>query len=377
MKHILTLSLFLAFSTKIIVAQPTEFTDFENFTSGSNFTQASWATAGFSVPWVNGFDVNRGIIDNTYFKSGSNSLRIFYPKDKYGTANTGAQAPLMVPGLNEYFMSYNVRFSDNFSWGSTSEGGKLPGLGGGARCSGCQVCTGSNGFTARLMWRTGGKTVIYLYHLDKVNPPCGDNYEIMVGGKNLVFQKGVWYKISQRVKVNSTTNHDGEVEMWINDQHAQIKLYNGTLVDKLSGIQFVSNGDKVDALYFSTFHGGGDASWNSTTDCYTWFDDIVISTKQSDVVSTTTVLEDFEMNNRIAEIFPQPLKVGKEASVPNTLPNSTIEWIDMKGNVVAKTQVSSEKKITTPILPSGTYILKYLQNNSFSSLKVIVDSDNR
>lgn len=278
---------FTSSSARIAHAQPAASTDFEQFSNEANFTRASWEAAGFSVPWVNGFNANRGSIDNTQFHSGNYSLRMFYPKGKFGTGNSGGQAPLMVPPLLEYFASYQVRFSNDFSWGSASEGGKLPGLSGGGRCSGCASCSGSNGFTARLMWREDGKAVLYLYHMNKENPGCGDSFDIVVEGKNLVFQKGVWYRISQRVKANTGNEKNGEVEMWINNEQAQIKLHNGSLVDKLTGIQFVNNGDKVDALYFSTFHGGSNSNWAPANDSYIWFDDITISSKLSDVINTT------------------------------------------------------------------------------------------
>ncbi|MBO9700099.1 MAG: T9SS type A sorting domain-containing protein [Sporocytophaga sp.] len=349
-------------------------TDFEQFSKGSYFTKADWQSAGFTVPWVNGFDVNRAIIDDAFSKSGSNALRLFYPKGQFGTANTGGQAPLMVPPHDEYFISYYVRFSDDFSWGTSSEGGKLPGLAGGDRCSGCATCTGSNGFTARLMWRAEGKAVIYLYHLNKVSPPCGDNYDIVIDGKTLNFEKGQWYKISQRVKVNSGVNKDGEVEMWINDKHAQIRLYNGALVDKLSGIQFVSNGDKVDALYFSTFHGGSTADWAPLVDSYIWFDDIVISTSLSDVVNGT-VTSNMQSNTSIdkLEIFPVPVKQNEIVYIPEVIGNTSIEWIDMMGKVLTSSAVQNGGIVVAPSINKGVYLIRYASQNEIFVKRIMVE----
>ncbi|GAL86851.1 polysaccharide lyase polysaccharide lyase family 14 protein [Sporocytophaga myxococcoides] len=348
-------------------------TDFEQFSKGSFFTRSQWQSAGFTVPWVNGFDANRAVIDGEYSKSGSNALRLYYPKGQFGTANTGGQAPLMVPPQDEYFISYYVRFSEDFSWGTNSEGGKLPGLAGGGRCSGCATCTGSNGFTARLMWRTNGKAVIYLYHLNKVNPPCGDNYDIVVDGKTLYFEKGQWYKISQRVKVNTGTNKDGEVEMWINDQHAQIKLYNGSLVDKLSGIQFVSNGDKVDALYFSTFHGGSTTDWAPLVDSYVWFDDIVISTKVTDVVNGTVTSNWQTSGSNNSGISPIPVKQNEVVYVHGVAENSTIEWIDMMGKVFAKSMVDKGGIVFVPPVNNGIYLIKYFDRNEVVMKRIVVE----
>jgi|GEM_PF-5255302 hypothetical protein len=354
-------------------AQIVGYADFEQFSSGTNFTRAHWQSAGFTVPWVNGFDANRAMIDGAHAHSGSKSLRLYYPKGQFGTANTGGQAPLMVPPQDEYFASYYVRFSEDFSWGTTSEGGKLPGLAGGSRCSGCATCTGSNGFTARLMWRPGGKAVIYLYHLDKVNPPCGDNYDIVVDGKTLYFEKGKWYKISQRVKVNSGTNKDGEVEMWINDQHAQIKLYSGTLVDKLSGIQFVSNGDKVDALYFSTFHGGNSAEWAPMVDSYIWFDDIVISTNLADVVQGTVTSVQHTATDVSSRIVPVPVKQQGFLLVPDVPEYSVVEWIDITGRLVTSSIVQTRGQVQVPYLDKGIYIIRYKRENEQVTNRVVVE----
>ena len=76
-------------------------------------------------------------------------------------------------------MSYYLKFSDNFSWGTTSYGGKLPGLAGGASCSGGQMCDGTNGWSARFMWRGGGKLILYLYDMLKTDK-YGEDHQLYV-----------------------------------------------------------------------------------------------------------------------------------------------------------------------------------------------------
>lgn len=357
-----------------IFGQIVESTSFEEFADKTNFTKSSWQTAGFSVPWVNGFDQNRGMVDDSYAVTGSKSLRLFYPKGQFGTSNSGGQASLTVAPRDEYFISYYVRFSDDFSWGNTSEGGKLPGLAGGARCSGCATCTGTNGFTARLMWRQGGKAVVYLYHLNKQQPPCGDNYEIFVDGKNFNFQKGKWHKVSQRVKVNTGTNKNGEVEMWIDDKQTQLKLYDGTFVDKLTSIQFVNNGDKVDALYFSTFHGGSNSGWAPTVDSYIWFDDVVISSRQSDVLYKITSLEENStLNDQNFSPSPNPIKVGQNVKLSNHTNNNALIWLNSIGEEVAQTIIFDQNYSQAPNLPSGLYYIKFDSHNNQVVKKIIIE----
>lgn len=162
---------------------------------------------------MNGFDQSRAFIDDAYARSGSKSLRVLFPADGVGPGPSGVQVPLAVSPADEYYVSYWLRFSDNFSWGGTSEGGKLPGLAGGSNCSGCNTCDGTNGFSARLMGRPSGRAVLYLYHMDKTNT-CGDNFDFKANNDNIIyFQKCQWYNITERVKVNSGSNNDGEVEL--------------------------------------------------------------------------------------------------------------------------------------------------------------------
>ena len=248
--------------------------NFEGAEAGQQFIEKSWSKIeGISVEWVDGFDQGRTIIDSSISHSGKNSLRILYPSAGVGPDESGAQVPLKFTPSNQYYVSYWMRFSDNFSWGTTQFTGKLPGLGAGKNCSGCQICDGTNGFTARLLWRKDGKLVLYLYHMDKVNQ-CGDDFDLFdEKGKPFFVNKGEWINVIERVKVNSENKADGEVQIWLNGKEAINK----------SGIKFVTNSDKVDNLYFSTFFGGSGPGWEPGVDCYTWFDDIVISTNPEDI----------------------------------------------------------------------------------------------
>jgi hypothetical protein len=124
------------------------------------------------------------------------------------------------------------------------------------------------------MWGKEGKLVLYLYHMDKKNR-CGDSHDLLDENK-MPFraERGEWIHVAERVKVNSQSNHDGEVQLWLNGVEAINK----------SGIKFVTNGDKVDLLYFSTFFGGSEPGYRPGEDCHIWFDDIKISTNKSDVL---------------------------------------------------------------------------------------------
>lgn len=240
-------------------------TGFENGADESPYTQNSWIADGFAVPWVQGFGEGRAHVDTAQAYTGNKSLRITYPAGTYLPGPNGAQAPLTFTPRDEVYISYRLRFSDNFDWGGTNEGGKLPGLAGGDYCSGGDSCNGTNGFSARFMWRPGGRAVLYLYHMDKPHT-YGEDMQLTTGSGDVYFQKGQWYQIIERVKINTGNNYDGEVQVWINGEQALLR----------TNIRFVNNGDQVDTLYFSTFHGGNDASWAPSVDCHVWYDDMRI-----------------------------------------------------------------------------------------------------
>ena len=367
-----TATLLFLLSIQILHAQPLEQASFESFADEEVFTQSSWTAEGFSVPWVNGFNQTRAHIDNAYAHSGSKSLRIFFPQGQFGPDNSGGQAPLMVPSASQYYISYWVRFSDNFSWGTTSEGGKLPGLAGGGRCSGCATCTGSNGFSARLMWRQGGKAVLYLYHMDKTTT-CGDNLNLqLTAGVDFVFQKGQWYQIIERVKVNTGNNKDGEVELWINQQPAL----------SVNGIRFVNNGDKVDALYFSTFHGGSTAAWAPTVDSYIWFDDIMITSNPADIFTTLSIADKsnqskFIKSNEEVKLYPQPMKAGEAFTIELVSGSNTLmsmEWLDIYGRSISyKDAAPNAVQQHVPDMEKGFYILKIQLEDGVIVKKVYVE----
>ncbi len=246
-------------------------TDFEQYAAGTNYTGTQWTSDGFAPRWLQGTE--RTMVDDHIAYSGQKSLRIFYPAGKYGPAETGTQTPLQLSPKREYYASYRVRFSEDFSWGTTQFGGKLPGLTAGANCSGCQICTGSNGFSARFMWRPGGRAALYLYHMDKPTACGEDHYLEYPNGDPVYFQRGQWMHIAQRVKINTGSNHDGEVEVWVNGQKVLL----------LEGLRFVTDGSLIDNFYISTFHGGDTPNWAPAIDSYMWIDDLVVADQYEEV----------------------------------------------------------------------------------------------
>lgn len=274
-------------------------THFESVEAGKSFTLESWQNEGFTTgTWDNGLK-SRTLIDSAYSVSGKKSLRVEYPQGGVGPQETGAQVELKFTPRDEAYMSYWMRFSDNFSFGTTSKGGKLPGLSGGDNCSGDDNCDGTNGFSARFMWRNDGQIVLYLYHMDKP-AKWGEDYPLKYeDGSNVVFERGTWHKIEERVKINSSGDaYDGEVQAWVD----------GKEVLSLKGLRFTNNGDKVDKLYFSTFHGGNEETWAPTETCHIWFDDIRIGTDK-DEISNVKPIGPAEVPNDMFLVYKKGNKV--------------------------------------------------------------------
>lgn len=239
--------------------------DFELPASGDGFTESDWMAYGLAgIRHVTAPE--RASVDSAVAHDGKQSLKVFFPEFSVGPSQGGHQAGILLEPAEQYYLSYWLRFDENFSWGGTDHGGKLPGLAQGDLCSGGQVCDGTNGFTVRYMWREDGAAVLYLYHMDKPHR-WGEDFPLLSTDKTpLFFEPGEWIHLVQRVRVNTEDQANGEVQAWINGDEAL----------NLAGLRFVTGDRKVDTFYVSTFHGGNTASWGPLNDSYLWIDDIRI-----------------------------------------------------------------------------------------------------
>ena len=91
-------------------------TDFESQAFGTTYTKDIWQNDGFKTEtWDNGL-ADRTMIDTATAVSGKKSLRISYLKGQFGPGPDGCQIALLFNPRNELYMSYWLKFSDNFSW---------------------------------------------------------------------------------------------------------------------------------------------------------------------------------------------------------------------------------------------------------------------
>lgn len=240
--------------------------NFDNFMVNEALTRSKLNQMGIQTSnWDNGLAQRTLIVPD----STGNELEIFYPQGSYGSKQTGTQVEINLVASDEYYMEYNFRFDENFSWGSEHRGGKLPGITGGDRCNPNFHCTGENGFSARFMWRYDGYGELYLYHTQKPGSYGETIPFIYPSGERVQFERGREYNIKEYVKLNSSPEvSDGQVIVWIDDQ----------IVVNKDNLHFISNEQQIDTFFFSTFHGGSNASWAPENDSYLYIDDITVAT---------------------------------------------------------------------------------------------------
>ncbi|MDI4644549.1 carbohydrate-binding protein [Cohnella hashimotonis] len=329
---------------------------FERPARGSAYTLSQWALDGWNAPWDNGMSTRTWIDGYNFNHSGGQSLRVFYPQGQIDPPNSGAQAPFEVTPGREYYLSYWVRFSSDYSWGTTEFAGKLGlGLAGGGACSGGIPCTGYNGFTSRMIWRSGGQAAIYYYHMDDAGQ-YGD-YAVLKNpnGSDIYYPKGTWVNIVQRLKVNTVTNGnanpDGEIQIW----------YNGVSAANITGLRFVRNTDLVDKAYFSSFFGGATSSFAPANDSYVWYDDLKVSTNRADICELST--GDCFTRTFQAEDYTSMSGVMKETT-PDTGGGQNVGGIDSQ-DWIAFSNVQIPR--------TGTYLVEYRVATPNNNGKISLD----
>lgn len=239
--------------------------DFEQFplSSERKLTRNVFNELGYETSnWDNNL-ASHGTIEEV---DGNKYLSIFSPNGSYGTKTSGLQTEIKLKPGNEYYMSYDFMFDENFSFGSEYRGGKLPGITAGNRCSG--ECDGKDGFAARFMWRRNGEGELYLCYLDQTSEYCDDFYfKDPVTNKRFQFKREQMYNIEEYVRLNTgPNNYDGQITVAID----------GVTVLNVEDIRLVTNNDKIDTFYLSMFYGGSTEKWRASSDSSYYIDNIYL-----------------------------------------------------------------------------------------------------
>ncbi|TNY18014.1 hypothetical protein DMC30DRAFT_381178 [Rhodotorula diobovata] len=187
-------------------------------------------------------------------------LRVAYPAD----SRDGAQFSMAVldrdAGVQTALLKYEVAFDSGFSW---IRGGKLPGLYGAAPGA-SSLCSGgqhqSSCFSARLMWRNRGAGEVYAYiptypgFCSQSDVTCNDDYGTSLSRGAWTFSRGSWTTITQLIALNTPGVANGLLYVWAND----------SLTLAHTGIPWRTNSSvALTSVFFSTFFGGSDSSYNS------------------------------------------------------------------------------------------------------------------
>ncbi|KAF8326600.1 uncharacterized protein EI90DRAFT_3291304 [Cantharellus anzutake] len=163
---------------------------------------------------------------------------------------------------------YEVAFDPNFQW---ALGGKLPGLRGGS-LDGCSGGKDSpDCFSVRLMWRADGKGEAYAYiaastsFCAEKDVRCNeDGYGTSIDRGLFVFVSSGWNEVDMIVQLNNPPNSaNGIIQVY----------YNGLIAVNKTGLQIRSQDSitGITGLFFSTFFGGNNASWESPIDQHAYF----------------------------------------------------------------------------------------------------------
>ncbi|KAF8345835.1 polysaccharide lyase family 14 protein [Amanita rubescens] len=207
-------------------------------------------------------------------------LQVTYPQGSYsdGAGGTGGVGGAQFINLwnasdgssfNSMLLSYEVAFDTNFNW---VLGGKLPGLRGGLATSGCSGGSQSDGsscFSSRVMWRQNAAGEVYAY-IPTPNGLCNDNniicnsdYGISISRGSFTFTTGQWNRITMLVLLNNPPDlANGNIQLYFND----VLAINQTNLQIRSNSSLAANG-----MYFSTFFGGSDSSYETPVTTYTYF----------------------------------------------------------------------------------------------------------
>jgi len=183
----------------------------------------------------------------------------------------------------ELTFGYSVMFPTGFQW---NQGGKLPGIYGGDNASNATECSGGRRdptcFSARLMWRTDGAGEIYTYLPDPSDPTyaaneklcqmpnseCNPTYGASISRGAFSFTPGAWTTVSERVKLNTAGQADGELELFVGGK---------SVISAVGIILRDSDEGRIRGIQCETFFGGSTADWASPVTQQAYFADFSVA----------------------------------------------------------------------------------------------------
>ncbi|KAF7329829.1 hypothetical protein MKEN_00246300 [Mycena kentingensis (nom. inval.)] len=186
----------------------------------------------------------------------------------------------------EALFGYSVMFPKDFE---PVKGGKLPGLYGGDNEEVARGCSGGRRdtrcFSMRLMWRTNLQGELYTYLPDPANAAfkanaamcdlpnshCNPTFGNSLERGAFSFTPGQWTTVSERVKLNTVGQSDGELELFVGGKSV-IKVENLAIRD--------SNEGRIRGMQMETFFGGSDDTWATPKSQTVFFADMSVAILQ-------------------------------------------------------------------------------------------------
>jgi len=220
---------------------------------------------------IMGVNAGRCRIVQNPLDSSRNVLEVKYPKGKVGQEEDGGGAQWRLRferSFEKCSVEYKVMFPIGFNF---VKGGKLPGLGGGTSPGGGKKSDGSDGFSARIMWRERGEIFQYMYWMERVpEKKWGDDLpwvNLDDNQKPFCFVPGQWHTLKTEITMNMPGVRDGQVTSW----------FDGKLALSCKGA-FRAKGANfgIDNLNFTTFFGGSTPDWAPIKDEASYFADFKV-----------------------------------------------------------------------------------------------------
>ncbi|ERP39068.1 polysaccharide lyase [Chitinivibrio alkaliphilus] len=245
-------------------SEPLLFVDFNDHSPGP-YTQAM-AEADFpNAQWYMGMEQGRGEIVQGA-QEGEQALRMVYPGNTFGPHENGIQIKAVLSEtVDTAWAVYTVRFEEGFDF---VRGGKLPGLCGGDCITGGQTPDGTNGWSARIMWRSEGDGVQYVYLPDHRAADFPWNYVL----PQKRFEPEKWHTVVTRIIMNTPGESDGSIYSWFD---GELSLVREDLTFR--DIEELA----IDVFYISTFFGGSSQDWAPPYDVYAEYGSFLVSQDQA------------------------------------------------------------------------------------------------
>jgi len=157
--------------------------------------------------------------------------------------------PDLPAGTTSACLSYALWLPPDFQF---NKGGKLPGIFGGDGPAGGKAVNGEAGFSARFMWRTGGKGEVYAYIPGK---PDGRGLSIDRGA--WVFPRGQWVRMEEEVVLNTPGTPNGTLRVWVD---GALKLSHDDILIRNAGSLAIAG------VMADIFYGGKTVEWAAPAD---------------------------------------------------------------------------------------------------------------